>query len=500
MTSPQTVGGLLTRAAADAPDRRALTVPDGAGSWTFSQLLRDARAVAHGLLSEHQPGDRVATMVPNGADAVLLQLGTALAGMTLVPLNVRTTPDEIDHALRLSGAAVLYTADEADRAGAHTGAPIRALGSWHEVAREGGAELPEVMPRSLAQIQLTSGTTGRPKGVRIRHDASVVTARSFASRLGSPAGSVWVNPMPLFHTAGNVLGTLGALSVLAEQVVLAFEPAAVLRAAAQHRASLLAAAPTLLHMLRTHPDFGGADLTALRVIYTGGSTMTADFLSSVETSFGARVSVAFGMTETCGAALQTAPFDDADETRWSTVGIPLPGTEARVVDPSGVPAPPGSPGELLLRGPGVTDGYHDDTAATAAAFDEDGWLRTGDLATVDGAGRYRIVGRSKELIKSGGENVSPVEVETVLEADPAVERAAVVGLPDDRWGEVVVAFVVPSAGRAGSLRTEALETHCRRHLSRFKVPRRWFVVGELPLTGSGKVRRAELRRLAREDV
>lgn len=497
-TAPSTVERLLVRAAAEAPGERALTVPDEGGAWTFAELLRDARAVAFGLLAAHQPGDRVATMLPNGASAVLLQLGTALAGMTLVPLNVRTTPAELEHALGLSGASVLYTAGDPVPAAAPPGVAVRVLGSWRDMAKDTACALPSVTARSLAQIQLTSGTTGRPKGVRIRHGASVETARSFALRLGLPPGSVWVNPMPLFHTAGNVLGTLGALAVLAEQVVLQFEPAAVLHATASRRASLLAAAPTLLDLVRAHPGFSGTDLDALQVIYTGGSTMSPEFVSAVEGSFGARVSIAFGMTETCGAALQTAPFDDPDEVRWGTVGVPLPGTDARVVDQAGAPVSPGTPGELRLRGPGVTDGYHDDPVATAAAFDEDGWLRTGDLASVDAEGRYRIVGRLKEMIKTGGENVSPAEVEAVLEADPDVSRAAVLGLPDDRWGEIVGAFVVPSSGREGSVNTDAIEAHCRAQLSRFKVPRRWFVVAELPLTGSGKIRRAELRRLAVE--
>ena len=501
----RTLGELLERIARRAPDSPGLTVPGSPSTtWTFAELLRDAKAVAGTLLSQYRPGDRIALVLPNGAEPVLLQLGTALAGMTLVPMNIRSTGNEIAHMLGVSGAVAVYVPRDGAVADVVrdvvTGLPHRCrvvpIGTWRDLLGEPPVSLPTVTGSSLAQIQFTSGTTGRPKGVRVRHESSVLTAHAFATRLGLPGPSKWVNPMPLFHTAGNVLGTIGALSVAAEQVVLPFEPAAVLRVVAESGADVLSAAPTVIDMLRSHEDFARTDLSRLRVIYTGGSMMSMEFLSSMERDFGVRISVAFGMTETCGAALQTAPLADDEETRWTTVGRPLPGVEARVVDENGADQPPNVPGELLLRGPSITDGYHDDPEATAAAIDREGWLHTGDLAVVDEVGRFRIVGRIKEMIKTGGENVSPAEVEAVLLSSPDVSRAAVVGIPDDRWGELVTAFIVPADPSATSVDLEKLEALCRSQLSRFKIPRRWFVVDELPLTGSTKINRAELRRRA----
>jgi fatty-acyl-CoA synthase len=378
-------------------------------------------------------------------------------------------------------------------------AEVRPCGEDWRAALElaGPVDLPDVDPQSLAQVQFTSGTTGRAKGVRITHAGMVVTGRAFADRLGPTAGRVWVDPMPLFHTAGNVLGVVGALWARAEHVVLPFAPAPVLRALADRRATLLSAAPTLLDLLVAHPDRPGTDLSALQVLFTGGMTVTPAFVDRVESVFGARLSITFGMTETCGAVLQTSPTDP-DRVRRETVGAPLAGTDVRIADPAGVPVPPSVPGELLVRGARITRGYLDDQAATAAAIDADGWLHTGDLAEMDADGACRVVGRIKDMIKTGGENVSPVEVEELLVQHPDVDRAAVIGVPDERWGELVVAFVVPAGGRDPD--PEALTAFCRDGLSPFKVPRRWHLVDDLPMTASAKVQRAELRRRAQSDT
>jgi fatty-acyl-CoA synthase len=318
----------------------------------------------------------------------------------------------------------------------------------------------------------------------------VATGTAFAERLGPTAGRVWCNPMPLFHTAGNVLGVVGALSAGAEHVVLPFAPEPVLRALEEHRVTLLSAAPTLLDLLAAA---GPPALPDLRVLFTGGMTVTPAFVDRVERVFGARLSITFGMTETCGAVLQTSP-DDPDPVRRETVGAPLAGTDVRIAGPDGAAVPPGTPGELWVRGARITRGYLDDPVATAEAIDADGWLHTGDLAEMSPTGHCRVVGRLKDMIKTGGENVSPVEVEEVLVEHPDVARAAVVGVPDERWGELVVAFVVP-AGDRDPVPAE-LTAHCRDRLSPFKVPRSWRVVDELPMTASAKVQRAELRRIA----
>ena len=504
------LGDVLHRAAREAPDDLLLSTPATGETWTAAELLADARGVAGGLLRDHDPGSRIATCLGNGPEPVLLQLGVALAGMTLVPINPRSRPAELEHALGLSAAAALFAAVDvggnpvADLAAA--AAPRlpalrevrRCAGGWREsIATAEPGALPTVDPESLAQVQFTSGTTGRAKGVRITHSGMVTTGRAFADRLGPRAGRVWVDPMPLFHTAGNVLGVVGALWAQAEHVVLPFAPAPVLRAMADRRATLLSAAPTLLDLLVAHPDLPGTDLSALDVLFTGGMTVTPAFVDRVESRFGARLSITFGMTETCGAVLQTAPTDP-DRIRRETVGAPLAGTDVRIAGPDGTAVPPGVPGELWVRGARITRGYLDDPVATAATIDAEGWLHTGDLAEMDVDGACRVVGRLKDMIKTGGENVSPVEVEEFLVQHPHVDRAAVVGVPDERWGELVVAFVVPAPGCEPQ--AADLTDHCRNGLSPFKVPRLWRIVDNLPMTASAKVQRAELRRLASQDV
>ncbi|MCW2684553.1 MAG: Fatty-acyl-CoA synthase [Blastococcus sp.] len=503
------LGDVLHRAAQEGPEDVVLSTPSTGETWTAAELLADARAVAAGLLRDLAPGSRIATCLGNGPEPVLLQLGVALAGMTLVPVNPRSRPAELEHALRLSGAVRLYAAVDAggNPAADHAAeaAPrlpalqgVRRCGDdWRaSIERAEPGVLPVVDPQTLAQVQFTSGTTGRAKGVRITHSGMVATGRAFADRLAPAAGRVWMNPMPLFHTAGNVLGVVGALWARAEHVVLPFAPAPVLRAMADRRATLLSAAPTLLDLLAAHPDLPGTDLSALQVLFTGGMTVTPAFVDRVESVFGARLSITFGMTETCGAVLMTAPTDP-DRVRRETVGAPLAGTDVRIAGPDGSAVPPSVPGELWVRGARITRGYLDDPTATAEAIDADGWLHTGDLAEMADDGACRVVGRIKDMIKTGGENVSPVEVEELLVRHPDVDRAAVVGVPDERWGELVVAFVVPAGDRDPD--PEALAEFCRNGLSPFKVPRLWRVVDDLPMTASAKVQRAELRRMAAED-
>ncbi|MCZ2828844.1 class I adenylate-forming enzyme family protein [Modestobacter sp. VKM Ac-2986] len=492
------LGDVLRRAAGRGPDDLLLTTPDTGGSWTAAELLADAESLAAGLLARHAPGARIATCLGNGPAPVLVQLGVALAGMTLVPVNPRSRPAEVEHALRLSGAVLALAAEEvagnpvADLCAAVDGVEVLRVGTDWRAGLPWAApgDLPVVEPESLAQVQFTSGTTGRAKGVLITHAGMVATGTAFAQRLGPTAGRVWCNPMPLFHTAGNVLGVVGALSAGAEHVVLPFAPEPVLQVLRAHRVSMLSAAPTLLDLLAAA---GPPDLPDLRVLFTGGMTVTPAFVDRVEAVFGARLSITFGMTETCGAVLQTSP-EDPDPVRRETVGAPLAGTDVRVADPDGAPVPLGTPGELWVRGARITRGYLDDPVATAEAIDPEGWLHTGDLAEMTPAGACRVVGRLKDMIKTGGENVSPVEVEEVLVDHPDVARAAVVGVPDPRWGELVVAFVVPAGDRDPS--PAELTAHCRDRLAPFKVPRSWRVVDALPMTASAKVQRAELRRVA----
>jgi fatty-acyl-CoA synthase len=495
-----TVGDVLRRAAERVPDRLGLVdaATPGGQRWTYAELLVASEHVARGLLARFAPGERVAACVPNRPELVLLQFGTALAGLTLVPVNPMLRRGELGYVLGQSGAAGILVAEE--HRGHRLAESVQALrpelpalrevivpGEGWDALLAGAvdAPLPTVDPDALGQVQYTSGTTGKPKGVRITHRGMVLTAEAFSEREHVADGAAWVNPMPLFHTAGNVLGTLGATWSCAPHVVLPFTPERTIAAVSEHRAGMLSAAPTLLHAILEHPDFPAADTEALEVVMTGGSTVEPSFVRHVEAGFGARLSITFGMTETCGAACVTAP-DDSDADRETTVGRPLPHTELRIAET----------GELCVRGPRVTSGYDGLPEETAAAIDDDGWLHTGDLASMDDRGYVRIEGRLKDMIKRGGENVAPAEVEACLAEHPAVAEAAVVGLPDTRWGEVVVAYVRP-AGAAPDV--DELVAHCREHLASFKRPRRWAFVETMPLTASGKIRRTELRERAAGD-
>ena len=495
-----TVGDVLRRAAERVPDRLGLVdanTPDGP-RWTFAELLAECELVARGLLSRFEPGERVAACIPNRPELVLLQFGTALAGLTLVPVNPLLRRGELGFVLRQSGAAGILVADE--HRGHRLAESVAALapelpllretivpGDGWAALRDGATDtaLPAVDPDALGQVQYTSGTTGNPKGVLITHRAMVLTAEAFAEREGISDGAAWINPMPLFHTAGNVLGTLGAAWACAPHVVLAFTAERTLAAMAEHRPGMVSAAPTLLHAMLEHPGFADVDTEAVEVVMTGGSTVEPSFVRRVEAGFGAKLSITFGMTETCGAAMVTSP-GDTQADRETTVGRPLPHTEVRIAET----------GELCLRGPRVTRGYNDLPEETARAIDADGWLHTGDLASVDERGYVRVEGRLKDMIKRGGENIAPAEVEACLAEHPAVAEAAVVGLPDPRWGEVVVAYVRPSAAAPD---VDELVAHCREHLASFKLPRRWAFVEAMPLTASGKIRRTELRERAAAD-
>jgi acyl-CoA synthetase (AMP-forming)/AMP-acid ligase II len=490
-----TVGDVLRRAAERVPDRDGLVdanVPDGR-RWTYADLLADAERIARGLLTRFEPGERVASSAPNRAELVLLQYGTALARLTLVPLNPLLRPNELAYVLGQSGAAGIVTAEE--HRGHRLAETVAALGlrevivlgdDWEELlsdASDGPAELPGVGPDDLGQIQYTSGTTGNPKGVLISHRGMALTAEAFAERLHVSDGAAWLNPMPLFHTAGNVLGGLGAAWACAPHVTLAFDPGRTLAAIAAERPGFVSAAPTLLHAVLEHPAFRSTDVRAVEIVVTGGSVLEPAFVRHLEASFAAPLSITFGMTETCGAICVGAP-EDAQADRETTVGRPLPHTEVMVA----------RTGELLVRGPRVTKGYHDMPEETALAIDAEGWLHTGDLGSMDERGYVRIEGRLKDMIKRGGENIAPAEVEACLAEHAAVAEAAVVGLPDERWGEVVVAYVRPVPGSTPDV--EELVAHCRERLASFKLPRRWAFVDAMPLTASGKIRRAELRERA----
>jgi fatty-acyl-CoA synthase len=507
-----TVGGILRDAAGRSPDTVALVegAPGGAAGtarrrWTYAELLSAAERAAAALSARCAGGARVAVAAPSIPESLVLTYGAALAGLVLVPVNPALRVEELRHVIGQSEASMAFTVTEHrghDVAGAlqRLRAELPGLrevvdfGDWDAFcasAPPAVAAAAPVGPDDVAQLVYTSGTTGAPKGALLTHRGMTNAARFGAARFGMRRGDVYVHTMPLFHVGGQVVAFQLCQYSATAVLVPTFEPGLVLELVEQERATLTCGVPTMLLALIEHPDFTRRDLSSLRAVSGGGAVVPAELVRHIEDVLGVQFTVVFGQTEACGFISQTH-LDDVAADKGATLGQPLPGVAARVVDPdSGRTLARGAVGELEVRGPNVMAGYHELPDATAAALRPDGWLRTGDLVTMDGRGYLRMAGRLKEMIVSGGENLFPVEIENALAAHPDVAEVAVVGVPDERWGEAALAAVVPAAGRAPE--PSALEAYLRERLAAFKVPRRWVFVDTLPRTASGKVQKHVVR-------
>ncbi|MBW0089182.1 AMP-binding protein [Pseudonocardia sp. KRD-184] len=508
-----TVGDVLRIAAARRPDRTALVdgaLVDGAPgadrAWTTAEVLADAERVARALLRRFAPGEKVAIWAPNSPEWVLVEFGAALAGLTLVTVNPAYLAAEVEFVLgqsRASGVVVapefrgrdLVAVVEEVRPRLDALREVVPLGDWDAFLGSGepDAALPAVAPTDIAQVQYTSGTTGSPKGTLLTHRGLALNGRVFAEALGAGESDVWINPMPLFHTAGCGLTTLGALQTGGAHVVPpAFEPGLVLDLFEAHRGSVILCVPTMLVRLLDDPSLAARDLASWRLVALGGAPVAPDLVARAEKALGVAVTIGYGQTEASPYITHTLP-DDPNPQWAHTVGRPLPHVEVRITDAaSGAPLPPGGVGEIRTRGICVMAGYFDAPEATRAAL-EDGWLRTGDLGSLDADGYLRIQGRLKDMIIRGGENVYPREVEDVLHSHPAVAGAAVLGTPDPEWGETVAAVVQLREG--ASVDGAELERFCRQHLASFKTPRTWRFVDGFPQTASGKIQKFALRDL-----
>jgi fatty-acyl-CoA synthase len=504
-----TVGGVLRTAAKAGPDMLAMVagVPDPGGRrrWTYAELLTEAEQAARALTARFAPGERVAVWAPNLPEWVILEYGAALAGLVLVTVNPALRPAELAYVLNQSGAAGIFLVPEFRSPMAEFLAEVRpAVPALREVVlftewadflatAPARAVLPEVSADDIAQIQYTSGTTGFPKGAELHHRGLTNNARFWAERIAVQPGEVYVNPMPLFHAAGCGMGVLGAAQRLAVHVpVLAFDPALVLELLESERAAFFGGVPTMMIAMLGHPDFDRRDLSCLRVAVSGGAPVPAELVRRVEERLGVRFSIVFGTTE-CSPLLTVVELDDSAQDRAGTLGRPLPQTEIKIADAAtGDLVPVGQAGELCARGYLVMRGYHDAPEATAIAIDAEGWYHTGDVASLDDRGYLRIEGRIKDMIIRGGENIYPREIEDVLFDHPAVGEAAVVGVPDQQWGEVVAAFVRPVPGRPAPA-PEELRAYCRERVAPYKTPLYWVFVDAFPMTPSGKIQKFKLR-------
>ena len=499
-----TVGGILRDAAARAPDRVALIegVPGERRSWTFAELLADAERVARALAARFAKGDRVAVWAPNIPEWVLLEYGAGLAGVVLVTVNPAYQAKELEYVLRQSRSSGIFylrsfrgnPMEESLRQVADGLPELRELIPFDDfeeftASAPDDVVLPDVSPDDPVQIQYTSGTTGFPKGAYLHHRGITNNARFVAARLGVEPGGVYINPMPLFHTGGCVLGVLGPIQQGATLVNLVqFDPGLVLALAEEMGATHLLGVPTMLIAMMEHPDFASRDLSTVHTVCSGGATVPADLVRRIERTLGVQFSIIYGQTEASPGVTLMKP-DDSEEDKATTLGPVLPQTELKVIDPeTGATLPIGEAGELCTRGYLVMLGYFEMPDKTRETIDEDGWLHTGDLVTMDDRGYTTITGRLRDMIIRGGENIYPREIEELLFEHPQVSDVAVVGLPDERWGEIVGAFV-RDADPANPAADAELHTYCREHLSPQKTPKVWYRVDDFPLTPSGKIQK-----------
>jgi fatty-acyl-CoA synthase len=506
----QTVGDLLRAAAERAPATPALvegvTEVRARRRWTYGDLLDEAERAARALLGRFEPGERVAAWANNIPEWVLLELAAALAAVTLVTVNPALREQELRHVLGNSQAAGVflvreYRGSRMAELAAHVRSDLPHLREvvlfeeWSAFLGSGSPTqgLPAVSPDDAAQVQYTSGTTGTPKGSVLHHRGIANNARlSYAETLGMRAGEPFVNPMPLFHTAGCVLATLACISAAGTQVLLPwFDPALQLQVMESERSAVFGGVPTMLLAMLNHPSFAGTDLSSVRYAFSGGALVPPELVRRVETALGVPLSTIYAQTEASPGITMTN-LDDSPDDRATTIGRPLPRCEVDVVDPAtGTSCPPGHVGEVCTRGYHVMTGYLGMPEQTAKTVDADGWLHTGDLASRDERGYLRIAGRLTDMIIRGGENIYPQEIENVLLAHPMIDAVAVVGVPDPEWGEQVAAFVQLVPG--GTADEGELFDHVRRRLAPHKTPRVWQFVAEFPLTGSGKIRKPVLR-------
>jgi fatty-acyl-CoA synthase len=505
-----TLGDLLRTAAAEHPGRAALVAagPDPAQrrSWTYTELLSEAVRVARALLVRFRPGERVAVWAPNCAEWVLLQQGVSLAGLVLVTVNPANRQRELDHVLQQSRAAGIFFAPEyrgfdmaeAVRTAKGKAPELREAVSFTDWAKflassDPTKTLPAVAPGDPAQIQYTSGTTGFPKGALLHHRGIVNASRFVARGAGVTDGAVWINAMPMFHIGGGALTEIGTFAFRGTYVLMpAFDAGLMLELIETYGGTITLVVPTMLGALLSHPDLENRDTRSLRSIMSGASFVPAELVTRAKEAFGCQFSIVFGQTELHGVVTQTH-LDDSAEDQSLTIGRPLPLVDVKITDPeSGATVPVGTRGEICARGYQTMLEYFEQPGQTELTLSADGWLRTGDLASMDSRGYLTITGRLKDMIIRGGENIYPRELEDVLRSHPDVAAVAVVGVPDETWGEQVGAVIVPASSRPAPS-PEALRVYCRERLAKFKAPSFWYFVADLPTTATGKIQKYVLR-------
>jgi fatty-acyl-CoA synthase len=513
-----TVGELLADRANAHPDRVAIVgVRHGTGEQvrlTYGQLHQEAARVATALARVAERGSYIAIWAPNVVEWPIIQYGAALAGMVLVAINPALREEELHYVLQHSGAAVLLHADvsrDYDMAAVVRRTAVRSpeltCVSLSDEAAWRAAHIDDNVLRNapsnaddVAMLQYTSGTTGNPKGVLLKHKSMVNVARLTLEAVSVPDRAICLNPLPMFHTAGCVIATLGPLWVGGTVILVdRFTPVPVLQALRNERVSVLFYVPAVLASLLEGQRSSDVAAPRLHTVMGGASNVSPALIDAAEQVFGATVVNLFGQTELSPVLTATRP-DDSRADQLNTVGRLLPQVDCRIVDPvTGEVVGVGETGEICARGYQAFVGYLHDPDATARAIDANGFVHTGDLGAMDERGYLTLTGRLKELIIRGGENIAPVEIESQLLSHDDVVDCAVLGLPDHRLGEVVAAVL--RTHREDTRLKDLLIEHLRDRLAPFKVPARWFTAAEFPVTPTGKVRKFELRdAIARGDL
>jgi fatty-acyl-CoA synthase len=513
----ETIGANLERTVAAYPDRDALVVRHQGVRLTYTQLGERVDRLARGLVASGlEPGDRMGIWAPNCAEWVLVQYASAKAGVILVNVNPAYRTSELEYVLNQSGCRLLVAArafkssdyvamveEVAPRCAALERTVFLDSPGWERLLAAGDDEAIE-LPGDLQfddpiNIQYTSGTTGFPKGATLTHHNILNNGFFVGEACGyTPEDRICI-PVPFYHCFGMVMGNLGATTHGACMVVPApaFEPGATLEAVQEERCTSLYGVPTMFIAELELPDFEDYDLSSLRTGIMAGSPCPVEVMRKVmDRMHMGEVTICYGMTETSPVSTQTGAGDDV-EHRTGTVGRVHPHVEVKIVDPvDGTIVERGQPGELCTRGYSVMLGYWDEADKTADAIDRAGWMHTGDLATMDAGGYVKIVGRSKDMIIRGGENVYPREIEEFLHTHPDVADVQVVGLPDERYGEEIAAFVIVREG--AQLDAEDVREFCRGRIAHYKVPRYVIGIDEFPMTVTGKIQKFKLRELAGE--
>ncbi|MGH8110613.1 MAG: AMP-binding protein [Rhodanobacteraceae bacterium] len=533
----QTIGQTLESVARSQPDLEALVSVHQRVRLTYAQLNDRADRIGAGLLALGlKRGDRVGIWSPNRVEWALSQFATAKAGMILVNINPAYRTSELEYTLNKVEISALVAAENFKSSNyvamveellpeiaGHAGA-LHATRAPHlrHVIKIGGApragwlrfddietlatpELAAELTRigralechDAINIQFTSGTTGLPKGATLSHHNILNNGFFVGACQGFKTGDRLCIPVPLYHCFGMVMGNLGCLTHAATMVYPSdgFDPLAVLRCIADERCTSVYGVPTMFIAELSHPEFPGFDLSSLRTGCMAGSPCPVDIMKQVVERMHMRdVTIAYGMTETSPVSFQTGGDDDLGD-RVSSIGRVQPHLQCKVIDSAGDVVPRGTPGELCTRGYSVMLGYWNDEEKTREVLDPEGWMHTGDLISIDERGYGNVVGRLKDMVIRGGENVYPREVEEFLYKHPAVQDVTVVGVPDDKYGEELCAWIIVKAGQdPDAVTIEAIRTFCEGRIAHYKVPRYVRVVHEFPMTVTGKIRKFEIRK------